>query len=597
MLVVSALASPVGCQETTTRVVNLHVTASCPIPTGSVGEYVALGDYNPSQPNHSSLLATDQAGQTIDGVPADVQSLALVATASDDSQFFGVTLVPPAGDVDMLLLPSASACKLNTKVGFAPGMIFGAVTSSTIIASGTVVNQAEPQSFRIDLGTGQIDTMQNGLQTPRVRAALAMLGSGGQAVVSGGVSNGITQKTAEIFDQASGGFEPSVIQLAQDREDHAAVTLESGNVLLVGGQNDQSMLIAPTELISLDAVTGQWRSAESTVLLAQPRKNPYALRLADGTILVGGGYDENDVPIPDVEFFTPDATATEMSTPNVRVPARPVHAFVALDGGGALFVAAPDRDPPDFQRAWFVSPDGGAVPIVPDVSAPLSDVKLFARAGGQALLWTGSTWLLFDPWSGFSALANAPSSGPDLGSPFTTPDPGMVGWVASDGSIVVWRDATRNEFATEGPYLSADTTLTAADHWPPPTFDATTGVALDPSESVFVTDARYLDVAVDVDGAAGNLPIVVMRGGESEVDVGGGNCPLPFVGSSTHLHVERHGAFVSFSLGGPLMPCGPFGSGAGVTITSAARIAVGVRGGGAGSQARNLMITRLGPAG
>ncbi len=164
---------------------------------------------------------------------------------------------------------------------------------------------------------------------------------------------------------------------------------------------------------------------------------------------------------------------------------------------------------------------------------------------------------------------------------------GGCGW-----SVSVWRDSTRNEFATEGPYLSAaiGTTLTAPDVWPPPVFDSVNGASLN-GASVFVADARYLDVGIDVDGDAGNLPHVVVRSASAEVEVGGPSCP--FVGqvsTSTHLYVERVGVSVSFSFGGrPLVPCpGP------AVFASDARVSVGVRGGmTTPPHARNLTITRL----
>ncbi len=587
-----ALVSTLACQrtETTTRLVNLHTTGACPIPATSDGVYVALGDYNPPTPNHSSLLATDLAGQTIDGIPSNLQSLALMATPPDESTWLGVTLVPPTGDLDMLLLPAASACGLNTKVGFASGMVFGAVSDRVMIASG---GDPSPQkSFRIDLATGHVDTMQNGLRQSRLRAAVASLG-GGRAIVTGGVNLGSSPLNgagnAEIFDSAIGDFEPNVVDITEPREDHAAVTLASGNVLLVGGQS-ASGLIQQTDLLFFDPSISRFRPSESkTAPLVHARTNPYALKLADGTIMVGGGFDANNAPVPFVELFAPDGSSEIGSMP---VQLQPMHAFVALDGGGALVVTAPPT-----QTAYFVTPNvATALPIAnPPSLTGATTLALFARAGGGALLWTGASWLSFDPWTGFSSPVDAPTTGPDAASPTLTTDPGMRTWVSLDGSLNVWRDSTRNAFATEGPYLLSDTSFMAPNLLTNPPFDET-GLSLDDSAvAVFVADARYLDVAVDVDGVAGNLPHIVFQSPNAMLEVGG-TCPFTDNGS-THMHVERRGELVSFSLGGPLQPCGPPGNGgAGVTIATGVRVAVGVRGGATGARARNLVITRLSPA-
>ena len=556
-----------------TRVVNLHVTASCPIPSGSFGEYVATGDYEPPAINHSAILATDQPGQTIDGVPADVQSLALLANPPDLTQWLGVTLVPSSGSVDLLLLPKTSTCALNSSVGFDPAMVFAAVSSRTMIALGATDNVGLQPSFRVDLGTGRVSKMSPPIGTPRVRAGVAALGDG-RALVTGGVNGSVIEQSIEIFDESIGGFAaPTCPKLQVERADHGAVTLANGDVLLAGGKSVTGPLLA-TERITFDGgacLTNQGTSAP----LSTAHVDPTVIRLADGTVLVGGGFDKDGNPEPHVEFFSADAT-TPLGTVTLQVTK--TNAFVALDGGGALFVDA-GASP----HAVFLSPKNGgtATPITPDVTAPLTDVKLFPRAGGGALLWTGSSWLAYDPWTGFASIADAPPNGPDASSPIAWSEPGMRAWVVPDGTVSVWRDSVRNAFATEGPYLVSDTSFMTPDRIPAPGFDA-----LGPDDTIFVADARYRDVAIDVDGDGSALPHVVLRAPDRELDVGGADCP--YVGSGAHVHVERNGAFVSFALGGPLTTC--------AAIATGARVAVGIRGAGAGVRARNLTVTRLSAA-
>jgi hypothetical protein len=591
LVCLAALAALGACDKTQTviRVVSLHDTASCPI-TGGSGEYVATGDYDPPAQNHSSLLATDLANQPIDGVPADVQSLALLANAgAAEASWLGVTLVPAEGDVDMLLLPAASACSLNTKLDFfAKDMVLGAVSARTLVAVGA--SGGNP-SYRIDLDTGRVLKMQFGIGSPRVEAAFAALGDG-RAIVSGGVSGSVPLPTAEIFDEATGDFEQTTIPLREGRADHGSVTLASGDVLLVGGQNGP-VLVANTERITFDASTSSFRTNEGTSPpLDVPRVHPIVTRLADGNVLVGGGFDATGAAVPRVEFFTPDGAQHVPGT--VNVPARTKDAFVALDGGGALFVSAPDPtdDPNNFSRAWFVS-ESAALQIKPDITAPLTDPKLFPRAGGGALLWTGTTWLAYDPWSGFAAIAGAPTAGPDADSPVAAPDPGLRAWVGDDGAVSLWRDSVRNGFATEGPYLTAATAtaLLAPDAYPPPPFDASQGgLTLEAGRSAFVADARYLDVAIDVEAPGGTVPRVVLRAAGSEIEVGGASCPYPpgDAAVATRVHVERRGAIVSYSLGGPLSFC--------AAITADARVSVGVRSAGGSSHASNFSVERLTPA-
>jgi hypothetical protein len=115
------------------------------------------------------------------------------------------------------------------------------------------------------------------------------------------------------------------------------------------------------------------------------------------------------------------------------------------------------------------------------------------------------------------------------------------------------------------------------------TFDADLGLELPPDASVFVSDARYLDVTVDVDAPAEGLPHVVLRtdaGGV--VEVGGAECPLPVVPLPATLHVERRGANVTFVAGKKAGTCT-------AGVVPGTRVAVGVRGPG---RARNLRVLR-----
>jgi hypothetical protein len=102
---------------------------------------------------------------------------------------------------------------------------------------------------------------------------------------------------------------------------------------------------------------------------------------------------------------------------------------------------------------------------------------------------------------------------------------------------------------------------------------------------VFVADARYLDVGVDVTAPSGtSLPFVVFRTGTGEI-----SCPP--VGSpplGDRLYVERRGADVSYGQGGVLNHC--------ATVASSLRVAVGLRGADAQTHAQNLIVTRLGTA-
>ncbi len=575
LLVLVVLAA---CQrtETVTRTVNLHLAGTCKIPGGSAGDYVATGDYDPPAQNHSAFLQTDAPSQPIDGIPENVASLALLANAPPDlASWQGVALVPSSGNLDMLLLPAASSCALATKVGFAPGMILGAVSAQTLVVSGGVVtNGVQPLSFRASLESGHVAALQTGIRKPRLRAPISQLGTtNGLSIVSGGVtaSTPVLLANAEIYDDSAGDFTGDFVALTEPRADHASVTLVSGDVMLVGGANPKVM--ATTERI--DAKT--LHATESGMpFLTSARAKPYALRLADGSILVGGGVDDNSLPVSSVELFSPDLSTHTTQTVSIG----PMNAFAALEGGGALLVTADATTP---AQAWFIAPSTQPTQIA--TLGIVTDLKLFPHATGGALLWNGTAWLAFDPWTGqFSALATAPKTGPDVDSPITTSDPGMRAWVNDDGTLSLWRDTVRNAFASDENFLTTDTTLLAPDTIPAPSFDTQQGLTLVAGQSVFVSDSRYLDVDIDVTSAGASLPLVVLRSFAGEIEVGGASCPYPSSATVAAVHVVRAGPLVQFAAGGAFSTC--------ATLDSSIRVAVGVRGGGATSRITALRVAR-----
>jgi len=556
--------------------VNLHLAGTCAIPSGSSGEYVATGDYDPPAQNHSALLATDVPGQTIDGIPSGVESLSLTAVPPDSSHWQGVTLVAPTGSVDMLLLPAAAACSPVTPVGFVDAMTFGSVSWATLLASGppSKTGFSHP-SFAVDLTQGTVVQTAHPMSVTRTAAAFAALGDG-RAIVTGGLSVGVVQDTAEVFDASDDDFEPNTFSMTTARAAHAAVTLGNGNVFLVGGISGQP--VAPTELVTCDP---DCRATESsTPPLAVPRIDPVALRLADGTVLVGGGFADASAtqPVELVEFFSADASQP-LSGPAVSVAADAPNAFVALEGGGALYVNGAASN-----NVYFVTPNAalsiGTVAIA-------GDAKLFPRAGGGALLWNGAAWLAFDPWTAsFSPVPNAPSTGPAVDSPYLAPDPGMRAWVNEDGSVSLWRDDVRNAFSSDDAFLVSDTSLLAPDNVPGPGFDPTLGLTLGTGESAFVSDSRYLDVDVSVASSGPSPVIVVLRAPTGDIEVGGKDCPFDPSATISAVHVVRRGTTITLSTnGGAFSTC--------AAIDASARVAVGIRGSGTQSRALALHVARL----
>ncbi len=602
----AALGASCGGTRDVTRVVTVHVSSRCPAPDQPFGVYHATGDFEPSPSTPAQAQLFLQPGATLDGIPAQTRSLALDVVDRTSASWLGVTGVPVEGDVDVLLWPAGQACSLSaaacvqTATRCVPSQApnVGAISARRVlVAGGTASAQATPASYLVDLDLGTVSALPSGLLTPRARATVTPFGDGG--LVAGGVraeDAAAALDNAEVWDANVGDFDGKPIALSVARHDHGAVQLVTGDTLLVGGVGPDGSVLA-----SLERVDPQDRRATASgmPLLAVPRMRPVVVRLADGTVMVAGGFQDATAtqPVGTLEFFSADGRTPLAS--GAVVPARPRYAAVALDGGGALYVAAPvASDPADFQSVWIVSADRAVAPGHA-VEGALTDPRLFPGAEGRPVLWTGKPdastpgrWLRWDPWQErFDVLADSQldPAGPPAGAPTASPDPGLLLWLDSDASVTGRRFSIRNAFATDTTTLlaQAGTDLLSPDRAPSlagMVFDSASGLALPVGASVFVSDARFLDVTVDVDAPADGAPHVVLRSDDGrEVEVGGVTCPTPAVALPAKLHVERRGATVTYRWGDTAGAC-PAGPAQGV------RVAVGLRGGPA--RAKNLRVSR-----
>lgn len=578
-------AAAAACEKTAeieARTVTLHVSSACPAPADGYASYTALGDFQPSpdSPARDGRFVT-QVGARLDGLPAAAR--ALVANVSDaQGRWLGVADVPAAGGVDVLLWPEAAACALGAKI---PGADDPAVASldgrRLLVVGGRAIGV--PRSWVADLTTGRVAAMPRGPVTVRSRATVTRFGAG--ALLAGGARaddpNALVD-TAEAWDASKGDFDGAPIALSSARADHAAVELGSGDVLLVGGTGPRGAPIGALEIVSL----AERRASSGGLPILAPRVSPWAARLASGEVLVAGGADAAGAPVALVEILSRDARAAR----GVAFVARAKQSATALDGGGALFVLAPDAaDPPTFQNVWRLTADGALVPLA-RLTAPLGDPRLFAASGGGALLWTGAAWLAFDPWSeSFAAVPASPGPGARaLGA--SAPDPGLAVWVdvdAGDLRVVGRRFSARGAYATEGAPLAAqDLGPLCPDRSPSlagVTFDPSSGLALPEGAAVFVADARYGDFSLDADVASGAPPGVLLRDASGTTyELGGADCPGAL---AAPLHVERVGAAVGAGTGAAFAAC--------KTEAPAGRVAVGLR--GHGGVVRNVRLRRTAP--
>src|SRR5580704_4649120 len=109
----------------TSRTVTMHVPPACAVDGGAYAEYFALGDFDPpSNPATGHFLS--ETGEALPEIDANARALVVEASESE-REWTGEGAVPPAGDVDVLLLPTLASCALSTSLGARVGGVLTAV--------------------------------------------------------------------------------------------------------------------------------------------------------------------------------------------------------------------------------------------------------------------------------------------------------------------------------------------------------------------------------------------------------------------------------------------------------------------------------------
>jgi hypothetical protein len=568
------------------RAVALQAPAACAPGAGAFALYYAFGDFQP--PPSPPSLPLSNVGAELAGFPADAQEIVVDVTDATEGEWVAHGLLAASGNVDLLLLADQLPCALSGTIAARTSAAVGAIDATHVLVAGGSANGAVPTTELVDLSTGTTRALAAGLLVPRSQATVTAWSGG--AVVAGGVrpDTGETLANAEVFVSAAGDFDGELVTLSEPRARQGAVAMTNGETLLVGGVGSGGAVLGSMEIVDASSHRAQTAGLAS---LAVPRADPQVLRLASGEILVAGGVDGNGAPVPTLEWFARDASASSRATQDLVASSH--EAFVPLAAGGALAVIAPDTATPGFQNVWVITAAGGLEAATP-IDGTLSDARLFDGTAQSPVLWTGDRWLQWQPWQGvFTALAPAFGAPGPSGDPIASPEPGLGVWI--DGAAI---DALR--FGARGPYVSettpllvGDTSFTGPDRLAGAdpagaiVFDATAGLSLQLGASVFVTDATYASFALDAETPGASPPSVVLRdasGNETVLDAA--SCP---VAPSATLHVERDGdGVVRASSGGSLVRCT-------VAPASAARVSIGVRGQSsmATSVVRSLAITRL----
>ncbi len=622
-----------GCGEPGAALVvplRVHTLSNCGLPPelahGNLA-LLALGDFAATNES-AEILPLERRGAALKFPVATRAVEARVGNAV--TAFTGYAERRQTSDLDVLLWPERATCVVwhpNGAQGY-PGPHGGqalgyAVDSGIILAAGgndALVSDAIVGALSFDVATGDlksVDTSDDGvLREPRAFATVTQFGeqllvAGGEQPVFGVPDADIEpHATAEVYDPKLGRFSGEVIQLRSTRTRHAALTLDDGRTLLIGGRTR----VGATSIAQyqLEIVDPKAKRASVAAAIA-PRIEPRALRLTDGRIFVGGGVGvDGSLTQPVAQWLTSEAHLDD--TVSSDLPPRFDRAFVATTGGGVLAVggcedrpAISDKDAErcaacghgcvplsegsDAYDAWWVDRDGVATFVPLDgISAP-RPILLPGSDGRPWLVAADATapddprLFRFNPWlkpPGFEPVS--------VSNSVRLPAPGMPQPLALGPDAFVWIDdsdgqgqllglrlGTRNRYAQDlalvllsdpadprrPAHLVPDRRLTDAT-----SYDGALTLS-DPLMTVGVADTDYADVTLRLHLLGAQKPIVVL----GQTPLGGEDCPWPEgdeTGGGLDLPlISRHGAQAELRFHGGTQDC----------QVEAGRLSLGVRAG------------------
>lgn len=202
---------------------------------------------------------------------------------------------------------------------------------TVLVAGGTDSNVDFATAELYDPNTGKFTPTTGGMTTAREGHTATLLNTN-KVLILGGNS-----LTAELYDPATGSFTPTgSMGTARESYSFTVTLLANGKVLVAGGFDTATLPLATAELY--DPAAGTFAPTGS---LATARSQDTATLLNTGKVLIAGGIDSTGTPVAIAELYDP-ATGTFSATGSM-VTARTQHSATLLNDGTVLLAGGYDH--------------------------------------------------------------------------------------------------------------------------------------------------------------------------------------------------------------------------------------------------------------
>ena len=408
------------------------------VPSGTNQQFSATGTYTDgsTQDLTSSVTWTTSnptaVGLTSSGLASALSGGTSTITASSDaiSGVGSLTVETNSATLNTSRYQHSATLLNNGTV-----LVTGGITCPSA-GSCTYLNSAElyaPSSGTF-AATGSMAT---------ARSAPAVLLGSGKVLIAGGYScdsngNCASLQSAEIYDPASGTFSGAG-NMTINRDSHTMTLLNSGQVLIAGGENCTSATScsALNNAEIYDPLAGAFTAIAS---LNAARFNASAIALNSGQVLIAGGFNGTSYPAA-AEVYNPEggtfSIAGNLNTPRASATATMLESGNVMIAGGTTCSSplCPTASVEVYEGGLFtnLSPDNFILqmqdPRVYQTATPLTSGQIFVAGGYNSCNSTSCTS------DSTGEIVNANSGWFFASQPLVSPRSGHTATLLMDGSV------------------------------------------------------------------------------------------------------------------------------------------------------------------